>query len=340
MVDVVVMPAPNAALEMRAMSPPALEPGAAILETLYSEVCGTDVHLHHGRLSGVPYPIIPGHVSVVRIAEMRGPIVDVEGAPLREGDVVTFLDVHETCNRCWYCLVAKESTRCPSRRVYGITYGANDGLLGGWARAMWMKPGVKLIKLPDSLDPETFIGGAAACTSIHAVDLARIKLEDNVVVAGPVRWDRIDGARSGVRAAQVIVVGATRPAGLCAARGADPRPRCPTRSAASVRRLTGDRGRPGHRGLRRAQAVPQALTWSGTREGVSWRPTDHGRGAQPPPADQPQARGSAAAGIGFPFHRAVRLAARWSEQIRGGAGGAAVPARAGERWQPSRNARS
>ena len=26
-------------------------------------------------------------------------------------------------------------TRCPSRRVYGITYSANDGLLGGWAEA-------------------------------------------------------------------------------------------------------------------------------------------------------------------------------------------------------------
>ena len=47
---------------------PALEPGGAILHTLYSEVCGTDVHLHAGKLSGVPYPLIPGHVSVGVIA--------------------------------------------------------------------------------------------------------------------------------------------------------------------------------------------------------------------------------------------------------------------------------
>ena len=40
---------------------PELEPGAALLRTHYSEVCGTDVHLLHGRLEGVPYPIIPGH---------------------------------------------------------------------------------------------------------------------------------------------------------------------------------------------------------------------------------------------------------------------------------------
>ena len=43
-----------------------------------------------------------------------------------EGDPIVFLDVHETCNACWYCLVAKASTRCPSRKVYGITYCANE----------------------------------------------------------------------------------------------------------------------------------------------------------------------------------------------------------------------
>src|SRR5678815_2394768 len=122
--EAAVSPAPNEPVRMESYPAPKLEPGAAILETLYSEVCGTDVHLHHGRLSGVPYPLIPGHVSVGRIAEMRGPISDVEGTPFKEGDVVTFLDVHETCNRCWYCLVAKETTRCPHRKVYGISYGA------------------------------------------------------------------------------------------------------------------------------------------------------------------------------------------------------------------------
>ena len=82
-----VMPAPNAPIELREFNEPALEPGAALLETMYSEVCGTDVHLHHGKLSGVPYPIIPGHVSVGRVAKVRGALRGVEGAPIKEGDV-------------------------------------------------------------------------------------------------------------------------------------------------------------------------------------------------------------------------------------------------------------
>ncbi|NIP82785.1 MAG: alcohol dehydrogenase catalytic domain-containing protein, partial [Gemmatimonadetes bacterium] len=62
------------------------------------------------------------------------------------GDRVTFLDVHATCNACWYCLVAKATTRCPHRRVYGITYGVEDGLAGGWAERIHLKPGTKIIR--------------------------------------------------------------------------------------------------------------------------------------------------------------------------------------------------
>src|SRR5215813_1280473 len=120
----VVMTAPHEPLAVREIKEPQLEPGAALLRTLYSEVCGTDVHLHHGRLD-VPFPIIPGHVSVGVVAALReghGAIRDVEGERIREGDVGTFLDVHETCNACYHCLVARQPTRCAKRRVYGITY--------------------------------------------------------------------------------------------------------------------------------------------------------------------------------------------------------------------------
>ena len=124
------------------MPRPEIVPGSALLETIYSEVCGTDVHLWHGRLSGVPYPIIPGHVSVGRLAEANGPLVGIDGTRLREGDPVVFFDVHRTCGRCYACTVARTPTRCPSRRVYGITDPAAEGLLGGWAQAIYLEPGV------------------------------------------------------------------------------------------------------------------------------------------------------------------------------------------------------
>jgi L-iditol 2-dehydrogenase len=210
MIRAAAIAAPHAPVEIVELAAPTLEPGAALLRTLYSEVCGTDVHLQHGRLSGVPYPLVPGHVSVGRIEALRGPIVDVEGRAFHDGDLVTFLDVHETCGACYQCVVAKQTTRCPARRVYGITYGANDGPLGGWAERIWMKPGVKMIRLPENLAPETFIGGGCGLvTALHALDRAEIRLDQSVVVlgAGPVGQSIAALARlSG--AGEVIVIGA------------------------------------------------------------------------------------------------------------------------------------
>ncbi len=185
----VVIPEPNAPLDLREFPEPIVEPGGIALRGLLAEVCGTDVHLWHGRLAGVPYPLIPGHVAVGVVAETGGEVRDIEGAVISPGDVATFLDVHETCHWCWYCLVAKASTRCPSRRVYGITYGAEEGLLGGWSETIYLKPGVKVVKLRGGVSPELWMAaGCALPTALHAVDLAQIRLGDRVVVqgAGPV----------------------------------------------------------------------------------------------------------------------------------------------------------
>jgi threonine dehydrogenase-like Zn-dependent dehydrogenase len=180
----VIMPAANVPLRTISIPEPKLEPGSALLRTLYSEVCGTDVHLHHGKLD-VPFPIIPGHVSVGVVEKSGGSLTDVEGNSIKEGDMVTFLDVHETCNACWYCLVARQPTKCPKRKVYGISYSSNEGLLGGWAEAIWMKPGVKMVPIPKELSPETFIGGGCGLvTALHSVDMADVKLGESVAVLG------------------------------------------------------------------------------------------------------------------------------------------------------------
>src|SRR3990172_8903971 len=184
-----VMTAPHQPIEVQTLPSAKMERGGILLETIFSEVCGTDVHLHHGRLAGVPYPIIPGHVSVGRVLETGGPVSDIEDTPIRAGDVVTFLDVAETCGNCWYCLVAKASTRCPHRRVYGITYSAEEGLFGGWSEQIYLKPVVKVIRLPDNVPPERLIaGGCGLPTAVHAVERAEVRLGDTVAVqgAGPV----------------------------------------------------------------------------------------------------------------------------------------------------------
>jgi L-iditol 2-dehydrogenase len=202
-----VMTAPEKPIEIWKLDDPPMEPGSILLETLASEVCGTDVHLHHGQLAGVPYPIIPGHVSVGTIAELRGVQRDGVGEPLSIGDVVTFYDVTETCNACWYCTVAQQPNRCPSRRVYGITYSADDGLLGGWAERIYLKPGVRVLKLPEPLSADDVIGGGCGLfTGFAAADRSRVRLGDTVVVQGAGPVGLAAAAFSALAGAELVVV--------------------------------------------------------------------------------------------------------------------------------------
>src|SRR3954464_7767604 len=164
------MPGPQRPIEIREYARPELPLGAALLRTARSEVCGTDVHLWHGRLSGVPYPIIPGHVSAGTLASIRGRLRGVDGAHLREGDRAVFFDVHRTCGHCRACTVHATPTRCPARRVYGITDSAAEGLFGGWSQAVYLEPGVGIARLPDGVTFDDYAGaGCGLLTAVHII---------------------------------------------------------------------------------------------------------------------------------------------------------------------------
>jgi L-iditol 2-dehydrogenase len=204
-----VIPEPEAPVELQEVPEPELEPDSALLDVELSEVCGTDVHLQQGRLEGVPYPFIPGHVTVGRIEKIRGHVPDIHGRPFAEGDRVTFLDVHKSCNACYQCLVAKATTRCPHRKVYGITYGLADGLTGGWAQKLYLKPGTRCISLEDVAAESFMAGGCGLPTALHAIERADVAIGDTVLVlgSGPVGLSAVALARMHA-ALKVLCIGA------------------------------------------------------------------------------------------------------------------------------------
>jgi L-iditol 2-dehydrogenase len=205
-----VMPGPRVPIEVREFSRPDLPPGGALLRTARSEVCGTDVHLWHGRLAGVPYPIIPGHVSAGWLDAVRGPLRGMDDAVLKEGDRVVFFDVHRTCGQCRACTVHGTPTRCASRRVYGITDPAAEGLFGGWSEAIYLEPGVGVARLPDSVAFDDYIGGGCGLlTAVHILERAALTPGDSVVVqgAGAVGLSTIALARA-AGASTIVAIGA------------------------------------------------------------------------------------------------------------------------------------
>lgn len=195
-------------LALRDVPLPDLLPGTVLMDVELTEVCGTDVHLLHGQLPDAPYPLIPGHFACGRVRETVGPVHSAEGELLKPGDLITYLDVYGTCGRCWFCEVAHATTRCPSRRVYGITMSASGGPFGGWSEQMALLPGTRILSLGD-LSPETFIGGGCGLsTGLHAVERAGIRLGDTVVVqgAGPVGMNAAMLARL-KGATEVLMIG-------------------------------------------------------------------------------------------------------------------------------------
>ncbi len=214
MITAAVLAKPGQAIEVRTFARPSLEAGAVLLKTLGSEVCGTDTHLAKGQLAGVPYPIIPGHVSVGVVDEIGtgpglGPVHDVNGDPLEVGQVVTFLDVYGNCGRCWYCTVGHATTRCPSRKVYGVTLSSDEGLLGGWSEYIYLRPGVHIVPLPTELDWRAFLSaGCGMPTALHAVTLGEVNFGDTVVVQGAGPVGLCAAVLAQLRGAgQVIVIG-------------------------------------------------------------------------------------------------------------------------------------
>src|SRR5687767_1018112 len=207
------MTAPRRPIEIREFNRPDLPPGSALLRTDRSEVCGTDVHLWHGRLAGVPYPIIPGHVSAGTLSDVRGPLRGIDGSTLAEGDRVAFFDVHRTCGRCRACTVHRTPTRCTARRVYGITDSAEEGLFGGWSQAIYLEPGVGIARLPETVTFDDYIGGGCGLlTAVHILERAALRPGDSVLVqgTGAVGLSAIALARLG-GASTIVAIGA--PAG-------------------------------------------------------------------------------------------------------------------------------
>jgi L-iditol 2-dehydrogenase len=202
-----VMPAPHRAIELRDLAEPVVAPGGVLLEVVASEVCGTDVHLHHGRLAGVPWPIVPGHVSVGRVLEAPGMKADALGAPCGVGDLVTFYDVIGACGRCYACTVARTPNRCPERRVYGITMSAKDGPFGGWAERIYLKPGTQVLRIEAPLTADAVIGGGCGMfTGYGAVERSALPMGASVVVQGSGPVGLCAAAFARLRGADLVMV--------------------------------------------------------------------------------------------------------------------------------------
>src|SRR5262245_52717048 len=114
-----VLDAPHGALALRDVPRPAAAAGHVVIAVEACAVCRTDLHLAHGELEDIPYPLIPGH-------QIIGTVVETRSERLAEGTRVGLSWLGSACGACGYCRSGRENL-CDAARFTGYT------LAGGYA---------------------------------------------------------------------------------------------------------------------------------------------------------------------------------------------------------------
>jgi 2-desacetyl-2-hydroxyethyl bacteriochlorophyllide A dehydrogenase len=180
--------------------PELLDAGDAIVRIEASGVCGSDLHIYHGRVQ-IEAGFTIGHEYV--------------GTVIAAGDAVTKVAVGDrvlgcfqvACGECFFCRRALFQ-RCVQSRTFG--HGATLGSLQGTQAEMALVPRANLVlrKVPEGMSDDTALfAGDVMGTGFHAVSASGMRPGDVVAVLGlgPVGLCAVQVARA-CGAAHVIAI--------------------------------------------------------------------------------------------------------------------------------------
>ncbi len=133
-------------------------------------ICGSDVHIYHGDLQKVKYPIIMGH-------EITGTVEDIGSnvSKIKIGDRVT-IDQIESCGNCYACRIGRFNA-CSDLKVRGV-------YIDGGHREYIVVNEKYIHKIPDNIDLIDAVMIEPFTIAFHTVNRAKIKNDDIVFVLG------------------------------------------------------------------------------------------------------------------------------------------------------------
>ena len=175
-------------------------PGEAIVRVEATGVCGSDLHLYHGRIQIEPGFTL-GHEYVGTVVA-----ADEGVSGVSEGDRVlgAFLTA---CGKCFFCRRG-DFHKCDAGRVFG--HGATLGSLQGAQADLLLVPGADLTlrRVPEGLSDEVALfAGDVMGTGYHAIEALDLEPGGSVAVLGlgPVGLCAVQVAKA-AGAAHVIAV--------------------------------------------------------------------------------------------------------------------------------------
>jgi alcohol dehydrogenase len=157
---------------------PQLESGDdAIVQIQASGICGSDLHIYHGRVKMDPGTVI-GH-------EFVGTVLSAgeQATRVTAGDRVLGC-FHSACGTCFFCLRGAYH-KCDHMRVFG--HGPVLGSLNGTQAEQALVPmaNLTLRKVPDNVsDDVALFAGDVMGTGYHAIYEGGVRAGDSVAVLG------------------------------------------------------------------------------------------------------------------------------------------------------------
>ena len=152
-------------------------PDDAVVRIEASGICGSDLHIYHGRVPVEPGCTL-GHEFVGTVLA-AGP----EVTRVQAGDRVLGC-FHTACGTCFFCLRGAYH-RCDHARIFG--HGALLGSLPGTQADQALVPSANLTlrRVPEGMPSETALfAGDVMGTGYHAVQEAGVRPGDSVAVLG------------------------------------------------------------------------------------------------------------------------------------------------------------
>ena len=208
----------------------------AVVRVDASGICGSDLHIFHGRVQIEPGFTI-GHEYVGTVVAAGDAVTRVAVGDRAIGGFLT------ACGSCFHCMRG-EYHRCVQSRSFGL--GATLGSLQGTQAEYALVPTANLTlrKVPEGLsDDIALFAGDVMATSYHAVHESGLRAGDVAAVLGlgPVGLCAVQVAR--VAGARVIAIDSVEDRlALAESFGATPVNLAEQDVKAEVRALTSDRG--------------------------------------------------------------------------------------------------
>jgi len=171
---------------------PAPGPGQVLLRIHRIGICGSDVHVYHGKHPFTPYPVVQGHEFSAEVVAL-GPGVET----VRVGSKVTATP-QEVCGVCRPCRQGRYNV-CEKLKVRGFQ-------APGVGQDYFVTEADKIVALPDHLTHDQGAFVEPVSVAVHSTGRAGDLQGHNVVVAGAGPIGNLAAQACRIRGARKVLI--------------------------------------------------------------------------------------------------------------------------------------